>query len=157
MVLSCNMFYQAQGFFLLLFFSLKHIFIIRKLFYNTHQVRCYHFFIVEIIDQSVNLIQMLKQNRKFCHHDRNNYVFIKKVHLKTQSKKKDVLLIFTLQETKNSNLFDKSCTQVNRTSNAIWIKLTLMNRNWTGKLTLVFALFPERNTAHTFSKPPRKK
>ena len=54
----------------------------------------------------------------------NNSVFIRKVHLKTQSKKKDVLVIFILKETKNSNLFDKSCTQVNRTSNAIWIKLT---------------------------------
>ena len=29
-------------------------------FYNTHQVRCYHFFIVEIIVESVNLIKMLK-------------------------------------------------------------------------------------------------
>ena len=28
------------------------------LFHNTHQVRCYHFFIVEIIVESVNLIQM---------------------------------------------------------------------------------------------------
>ena len=27
---------------------------------NTHQVRCYHFFIVEIIAESVNLIQMSK-------------------------------------------------------------------------------------------------
>ena len=24
-----------------------------------------------------------------------------------------------------------------------------MNRNWTGKLTLLFALFPERNRAHS--------
>ena len=42
----------------------------------------------------------------------NNYVFIKK-YIKTQSKKKDVLVIFVLQETKNSNLFDKNCTQEN--------------------------------------------
>ena len=40
-------------------FSLKHdIFIIKKFFYSTHQVRCYHFFIVEIIIENVNLIQM---------------------------------------------------------------------------------------------------
>ena len=31
---------------------------------NTHQVRCYHFFIVEIIAEGVNLIQMSKWNRK---------------------------------------------------------------------------------------------
>ena len=36
----------------------------------------------------------------------NNQDFIKKVHIKTQSK--TVLVIFTLQETKNSNLFDKN-------------------------------------------------
>ena len=54
----------------------------------------------------------------------NNSVFTRKVHLKTQSKKKDVLVIFILKETKNSHLFDKSCTQDNRTSNVIWINLT---------------------------------
>ena len=39
----------------------------------------------------------------------NNYLFIKKVHIKTQrlTKKKDVLAISVLQETKNSKLFDK--------------------------------------------------
>ena len=54
-----------QGFPVAVFFSLKHdIFIIRKLFHNTPQVRCYHFFIAEVIVESVNLIQMSKQNRK---------------------------------------------------------------------------------------------
>ena len=60
----------------------------------------------------------------------NNYFFIKKyisqsteatatlqkqsTEYKTQSKKKDVLVIFILlQETKNSNLFDKNCAQEN--------------------------------------------
>ena len=38
--------------------------------------------------------------------------FYKKVHTKTRSKK-DVLVIFILQETKNSNLFDKNCAQEN--------------------------------------------
>ena len=38
----------------------------------------------------------------------NNYFFYKKVDIKTLSKKKDVLVIFTLlQETKNSYLFDE--------------------------------------------------
>ena len=57
-ILLCSMFCQS---FYYCFFSLKHdIFVIKKLFYNTHQVRCYHFFIVEIIVESVNLIQMSK-------------------------------------------------------------------------------------------------
>ena len=42
----------------------------------------------------------------------NNEDFIKK-DISKQSKKNDVLIIFTLQETKNSNLFDKKCTQEN--------------------------------------------
>ena len=43
----------------------------------------------------------------------NNKVFIKKVHIKTHTKKKDVLVIFALQETKSFNLFGKNCTQEN--------------------------------------------
>ena len=46
----------------------------------------------------------------------SNYflLFDKIVHIKTQSKKKDVLLIFILlQETNNSNLFNKNCTKEN--------------------------------------------
>ena len=39
--------------------------------------------------------------------------FYKKVHNKTQSTKKDVLVFRLLQETKNSNLFDKDLTQQN--------------------------------------------
>ena len=50
------MFTQPKVFFCYCFF-LSNIFIIKKLFYNTHQVRCYHFFIVEIIVESVNLIE----------------------------------------------------------------------------------------------------
>ena len=42
----------------------------------------------------------------------NNYIFTK-VHIKTQSKKENVLILFTLQEMKKSNLFDKNCTQEN--------------------------------------------
>ena len=39
--------------------------------------------------------------------------FYEKIHIKTQSKKNDVLVIFILQETKNFNLFDKNCNQEN--------------------------------------------
>ena len=55
------------------------------------------------------------QNRieKYGHHDEEQLDFYEKVHIKTHrlSKKKDVLVIFVLQETKNSNLFDnkESC------------------------------------------------
>ena len=43
-----------------------------------------------------------------------NHVFIKKYISETQSKKEDVRVIFILlQEMKNSNLFDKICTQEN--------------------------------------------
>ena len=38
----------------------------------------------------------------------DNQVFYEKVHVKTKSKKKDVLVIFMLWETKNFNLFDKT-------------------------------------------------
>ena len=76
----------------------------------THQVRCYHYFIVDIIVECVNLIQMAK----LYHHDGEQLDFYKKKeHIETQSKQKDVLVIFTLQETKISNLFDKNCTQEN--------------------------------------------
>ena len=50
------------------------------------------------------------------HYDREQpeqLSFLKKVHVKTQSQKNDVLVIFVLQETKNFNLFDKNCTQDN--------------------------------------------
>ena len=49
--------------------------------------------------KSVNLIQMLKQNRSYYHHDGEQLGFYKEEHIKTQSKKKDVLVIFALQET----------------------------------------------------------
>ena len=38
---------------------------IKKLFYNvTHQIRCYHFSIVKIINEDVSSIEMSKLNRK---------------------------------------------------------------------------------------------
>ena len=51
----------------------------------------------------------------------NNY-FFKKTYIKTQRKKKNVLVIILFQETKNSNLYNKNCTQnvKTRTSNAIF-------------------------------------
>ena len=47
--------------------------------------------------------------------------FLKNLHQNTQSKKKDVLAIVLLQETKNSNLYNKNYTNVKtRTSNNIF-------------------------------------
>ena len=72
----------------------------------------------------------------YGHHDKEQLLFHKKVHIKTQSQKKDVGVVFILlQETKNSNLFDKNCTQKNsKCHNSTWRKLTRKNRNWAGKL-----------------------
>ena len=49
----------------------------------------------------------------YYHHDGEQLGFHKKVLIKTQGKKKDVLVIFALQERKKFNLFDKNCTQEN--------------------------------------------
>ena len=49
----------------------------------------------------------------YYHQDGEKLGFYKKVNIKTQSKKKNVLVIFILQETKNPNFFDKNCTQEN--------------------------------------------
>ena len=51
--------------------------------------------------------------------------FYKKVHIKGQNNKKDILVIFILlQETKNSNLFDKNYTQEYvKCHNSPWRKL----------------------------------
>ena len=54
------------------------------------------------------------------YHDGKELGFYEKVHIKTQSWKKDVLVIFILQEMKNSNLFDKNCNQEN-------VKYTIFN------------------------------
>ena len=55
------------------------------------------------------------QNIKlFLQHDGEQLPFFNKVHIKTQNRKKNALVIFILmQETKNSNLFVKTCTQEN--------------------------------------------
>ena len=72
-------------------------------------MRCYHFFIVEIIVEFDTDVKILI----YCHHDGEQVGFYEKVHIKTQSKKDVLVVIFILQETKNSNLFDKKCTQDN--------------------------------------------
>ena len=44
-------------------------------------MRCYHFFIFEIIVERVNLMQMSIEN--YYHHDGEQLGFHKKVHIKT--------------------------------------------------------------------------
>ena len=50
----------------------------------------------------------------------SNWVVIKKEHIKTQTKNKDVLVIFILQETKNSVPIHLTKTVLKRTSNTIF-------------------------------------
>ena len=89
------------------------------------------------------------QNRieNYYHHDGEQLGFYKKVHIKTQSKKKDVLVIFILllynplyycKKRRTPIYLIKTVPKRNikRTlfHNSIWRKLTWMHRNWTGKL-----------------------
>ena len=72
----------------------------------------------------------------YYQHDGEQLGFYKKKHIKTPSKKKNVLCNFMLlQETKNSNLFDKNWTQENvkchNQHEESWLR---WNRDWTCKL-----------------------
>ena len=66
----------------------------------------------------------------YYHHDGEQLGFYKKVHIKTQGKKKDVLVIFKLQETNEFHI-----------AYWTWRKLTLRNCNWTGKLQVTRLYF----------------
>ena len=89
-------------------------------------MRCYHFFIFEVIAESVNLIHSLitdvKTEQKIISPWWRTITFLKNLHQNTQRKKKDVLVIILLQETKNSNLYNKNYAQnvKTRTSNNIF-------------------------------------
>ena len=69
------------------------------------------------------------QNRieNYYHHD-GEQLFFKKTYFKLQSKMKDVLVIISLQETKNSNLYNKNCIRTSKTERQMpyskWGKLT---------------------------------
>ena len=77
-----------------------------------------------------------------------------------QMARKDVLIIFILQETKNSIWFDKSCTQENvkchvhhAESRLRWIIIDQVNY----RQHYFLLIFPERNCARTVSNALRKK
>ena len=95
----------------------------------------------------------------YNHHDGEQITFfIEKYiskHIKIQSRKENVLVIFVLlQETKNSNLFDKNCIQENvKCHNSGWRKLIWMNHNRTGKLQVTLlstCIFRKKLCSHTF-------
>ena len=76
------------------------------------------------------------------HHGGEELGFCKKVHIETHrlSKKKDVLVVFVLEESKNSNLliyWQKPYSKQRQMSYSTWRKLTKMNRNWAGKLQVI--------------------
>ena len=59
------------------------------------------------------------------HHDGGQFVFYKKLQFKTQSKKKDVLVIFTLQETNEFQfIWQKLYSRERPTAYSTWRKLT---------------------------------
>ena len=58
-VFHTNCFYQLL-FFLRWLIYLQTFCFLCNVFHNTHQARCYHFFIIEIVVESVNLTQMSK-------------------------------------------------------------------------------------------------
>ena len=91
----------------------------------------------------------------------SNYFFIKKYIWKHRAKKKDVLVIFILlQETKNSNLFDKSCTQGNVKCHIqheeSWLR-QIVNEQVNYKWHYSPLIFSERNCARALWNPLRKK
>ena len=88
------------------FFFLSNIFLSRK---NTHQVRCCHFLIVKIINVSVNLIQMSKQNRKLYHHDGEQFGFdIKSTYQNTeQNEGVPIYLTKTVLKRTSNSIFNK--------------------------------------------------
>ena len=98
------------------FFSYKHdIFIIKKLGHIYHKEFMKHVrwdvIIVHRWDWcwKCQFHTDVKIENYYHHHVGEQLLFYKKVHIKIQSKKRDVLVIcILLQETKNSNLFDKS-------------------------------------------------
>ena len=83
-------------------------------------MRCYYFFIFEVIAESVNLITDVKIEQKIIITMTENNYFLKKLTSK-HTEQKDVVVIILLQETKNSNLYNKNYTNVKtRTSNNIF-------------------------------------
>ena len=61
-------------------------------------MRCYHFSIVKIINESVSLMQMSKLNREVYPHDGEQLIFIEKYYIsKHKQRKEDVVVILVLQ------------------------------------------------------------
>ena len=103
--------------------------------------------------------------------NRKGLPFFKKVHIKTKSKKKDILVIFIslfynplyyCKKRRTPIYLIKTVLKRNlkRTlfHNSTWRKLTWMNRNWACKLQVILlSTYIFRNYALKLSKPLRKK
>ena len=121
------------------FFFLSNIFLSRK---NTHQVRCCHFLIVKIINVSVNLIQMSKQNRKLYHHDGEQLGFdIKSTYQNTEQNEVCSCSLYVARNEWVPIYLTK--TVLKRTSNSIFNKeiVDLEELQWTGKLQVTRLYF----------------
>ena len=70
-------------------------------------MRCHHFILVEIIVESVNLIDTDVKVINYYHHDGEQLGFVRNAHIKTHSKK----LYITRKEGYQFTAFDKTCTQ----------------------------------------------
>ena len=93
-----------------------------------------------------------KRIENYYHQNGEQSCFYKKVHIKTKSKRNDVLVIFVLQQMKNSTY-----TQENVKSHIqhgeSWLRWTVIEQE-----NCYFPLiFPKRSFTCTLSKPLRKK
>ena len=73
-------------------------------------MRCYHFSIVKIINESVSLMQMSKLSREVYPHDGEQLIFIEKYYISKHKQRKEECGC-NLCIAMNSSLLDKSRTQ----------------------------------------------
>ena len=135
---------QASGFFWIPFFLVVEVSIFHVL-YQFHEIKLnvmkYTLNYVswnslkEIFHSVSPPIQMSKQNRRLLSPWWRTIRFLQKSTY--ENIEQDLLVILTLQETKNSKLiWQKLYSRGRQMLCSTWRKLTLINRHWTGKLLL---------------------
>ena len=118
----------------------------------THQMRCYDFSIVKIINEGVSLTQMSKLNRKVLSPLWRVINFYRKVlHIKHRQKKKSVIVIFVLQWirvylTKTVLKTKSNATFNNERSWLRWIVIKQVNH----KHFCIFCLYSWKKFCYTF-------
>ena len=122
--------------FFLLFFFLKHIFIIKKLFYTLSSDMLSFLYRWDYC-WKCEFDTDVKIDRKLLPWWRTIRFLLKSTS--KHSKKMDIIVIFILQEMKNSNFVWQNCAEEN--VNAIWRKLREMKFNWIGKLQVRLTTF----------------